>query len=87
LRQNNRAENSHQPTRRWKRKTPASALGAGGSGVGAVAAGKSFTGIELDPKYFDIAQRRISEALSRPRLPFDEPVQPKAGNPIRPAGG
>lgn len=49
-------------------------MGSGTTGVACVNLGRSFIGIEREPKYFDIARRRITEALSRPRLPFDEPV-------------
>jgi DNA modification methylase len=51
-------------------------LGSGTSGLAAVNSGRGFIGIEIDPGYFDIARRRISEALSSPRLPFDEPSKP-----------
>lgn len=34
--------------------------------------GLKFTGIEREPKYFDIACRRIEEAYKQPRL-FSEP--------------
>lgn len=48
-------------------------MGAGTTGVACVQLGRKFIGIELEPKYFDIACRRISDELKRPRLPFDEP--------------
>lgn len=48
-------------------------MGSGTTGVAAVTAGLSFTGIEREPKYFDIACRRLTEALRRPRLPLEEP--------------
>lgn len=50
-------------------------MGSGTTGVAAVNLGRKFTGIEIDPKYFDIACRRISTALSQPRL-FEEPKAP-----------
>src|SRR5262249_7436505 len=37
-------------------------MGSGTTGVAAVQSGKNFTGIEIEPKYFDIACRRIAEA-------------------------
>ena len=37
-------------------------LGAGSTGVAAVQMGRSFTGIEREPKYFDIACKRIEDA-------------------------
>jgi site-specific DNA-methyltransferase (adenine-specific) len=52
-------------------------MGSGTTGVACVNLGRNFIGVEREPKYFDIARRRISEALSRPRLPFDEPVHAK----------
>jgi site-specific DNA-methyltransferase (adenine-specific) len=41
-------------------------MGSGTTGVAAVKLGRKFTGIEIEPKYFDIACRRISEALKQP---------------------
>lgn len=37
-------------------------MGSGSTGVAAVSTGRSFIGMELDPGYFEMAQRRISEA-------------------------
>jgi site-specific DNA-methyltransferase (adenine-specific) len=52
-------------------------MGSGTTGVAAVNLGRKFIGIEIEPKYFDIACRRIADALSRPRL-FAEPApEPK----------
>ena len=48
-------------------------MGSGTTGVAAVQLGRRFVGIEIDEGYFDIACRRIADALSRPRLPLDEP--------------
>ena len=50
-------------------------MGSGTTGVAAVKLGRKFTGIEIEPKYFDIAVRRISEALKQPDL-FVEPQKP-----------
>jgi site-specific DNA-methyltransferase (adenine-specific) len=50
-------------------------MGSGTTGVSAVKLGRKFTGIEIEPKYFDIACRRISEALKQPDL-FVEPPNP-----------
>ena len=52
-------------------------MGSGTTGVAAVKLGRQFTGIELEPKYFDIACKRISEALKQPDL-FVEPPAPAA---------
>lgn len=43
-------------------------MGSGTTGVAAVQLGRRFIGVENDQKYFDIAQRRISDALARPDL-------------------
>lgn len=50
-------------------------MGSGTTGVACVNLGRKFIGIEREPKYFDIARKRIADALSRPRLPFEEPVK------------
>lgn len=50
-------------------------MGAGTSGVAAARLGRKFTGIELSPKYFDIACRRIADELKRPSM-FIEPPKP-----------
>lgn len=52
-------------------------MGSGTTGVAAVKMGRKFTGIEIEPKYFDIACKRISEALKQPDL-FVEPPAPAA---------
>ena len=54
-------------------------MGSGTTGVACVNLGRKFIGIELEPKYFDIACRRIEEAYKQPRL-FEEPA-PKAVQP------
>jgi len=51
-------------------------MGSGTTGVACAQLGRKFIGIELDPKYFDIACRRIEEAQRQGRL-FEEP-RPKA---------
>lgn len=48
-------------------------MGSGTTGVACVQLGRRFIGIELEPKYFDIACKRISDELRRPRLALDEP--------------
>lgn len=48
-------------------------MGSGTTGVAAVKLGRQFTGIELEPKYFDIACRRISEAMKQPDLFIQQP--------------
>ena len=43
-------------------------MGSGTTGVACVNTGRQFIGIERDPGYFEIAQRRIAEAQSQPRM-------------------
>lgn len=50
--------------------------GAGSTGVAAVKLGRRFIGIEREPKYFDIAVRRIEEAYRQPDF-FVEPLSPR----------
>lgn len=47
--------------------------GSGTTGIAAVKLGRKFIGIEIEPKYFDIACKRISEALKQPDLFIDTP--------------
>jgi site-specific DNA-methyltransferase (adenine-specific)/modification methylase len=49
-------------------------MGSGTTGVACIARGLTFTGIERDPRYFEIACRRIADELSRPGM-LAEPVQ------------
>jgi len=48
-------------------------MGSGTTGVAAVKLGRKFTGIEIEPKYFDIACRRISDALKQPDMFIERP--------------
>ena len=48
-------------------------MGSGTTGVAAVKLGRRFIGIEIEPKYFDIACRRIEEATKQPDM-FVEPA-------------
>ena len=43
-------------------------MGSGTTGVAAVRLGRKFIGIEIEPKYFDIAKQRISEELKQLRM-------------------
>jgi DNA modification methylase len=43
-------------------------MGSGTTGVACVQTGRNFIGIEIDPDYFKIAERRIKEAQMQPRL-------------------
>ena len=47
-------------------------MGSGTTGVACVNLGRKFIGIEREPKYFDIACRRIEQAYSQPRLFTDD---------------
>lgn len=48
-------------------------MGSGTTGVACVKLGRKFIGIEIEPKYFDIACKRIEAATKEPRLPLPEP--------------
>jgi site-specific DNA-methyltransferase (adenine-specific) len=50
-------------------------MGSGTTGVACVKLGRKFIGIEIEPKYFDIACRRIQAALDAPDM-FVEPPKP-----------
>jgi DNA modification methylase len=52
-------------------------MGSGTTGVAAVKLGRRFIGIEIEPKYFDISCRRISEALKQPDLFIERPKPAK----------
>lgn len=43
-------------------------MGSGTTGIASYRVGRPFVGIEREPNYFDIACRRISDELKRPRL-------------------
>jgi site-specific DNA-methyltransferase (adenine-specific) len=47
-------------------------MGSGTTGVACANLGRKFIGIEIEPKYFEIACRRIKAAYDQPRL-FDDP--------------
>jgi site-specific DNA-methyltransferase (adenine-specific)/modification methylase len=54
-------------------------MGSGTTGVAAVKLGRRFIGIEIEPRYFDIACRRIEEATRQPDMfinyqPLPSPV-------------
>lgn len=50
-------------------------MGSGSTGVACLGAGRSFIGIEREPKYFDIACRRIEEAQKQVQMFPPEPVK------------
>ena len=49
--------------------------GSGTTGVAAIRLGRGFVGIEIEPRYYDIAARRISDALARPDLFIKPPAR------------
>lgn len=51
-------------------------MGSGTTGVACARMGRSFIGVEIEPKYFDIACRRIEAAYAQPDL-FVAPPEPK----------
>jgi site-specific DNA-methyltransferase (adenine-specific)/modification methylase len=51
-------------------------MGSGTTGVACQKLGRAFTGIELDPDYFDIACKRIDEAMRQPDLFVEPPAAP-----------
>jgi DNA modification methylase len=76
-----RTDNSEHPTQKpvylmeqmlgWSRGLVCDPfMGSGTTGVACANLGRKFIGIEIDPKYFDIACERISAAYSQGRL-FD----------------
>jgi site-specific DNA-methyltransferase (adenine-specific)/modification methylase len=50
-------------------------MGSGTTGVACVRLGRRFIGIELEPKYFAIAKRRIQDELKK--VAFLEPKKPR----------
>ena len=45
-------------------------MGSGTTGVACVQTGRNFIGIEIEPKYFEIAEKRIAEAQLQIRMPI-----------------
>jgi site-specific DNA-methyltransferase (adenine-specific)/modification methylase len=50
-------------------------MGSGTTGVAAIQMGRKFIGIEREPKYFEIACKRIQQAIAQPQLFEPEPVK------------
>jgi site-specific DNA-methyltransferase (adenine-specific) len=48
-------------------------MGSGTTGIAAIALGRKFIGIELEPKYFDIACKRIDAELRKPGFFVQKP--------------
>ena len=54
-------------------------MGSGTTGVACVKLGRKFIGIEIEPRYFDIACKRIEEATRQPDMFIEQPkVKPNA---------
>jgi site-specific DNA-methyltransferase (adenine-specific) len=54
-------------------------MGSGTTGVACAQLGRKFIGIEIEPKYFDIARKRIEAAYAQGRLFEPEPPAPEQG--------
>lgn len=54
-------------------------MGSGTTGVAAVKMGRNFTGIEIDPTYFDVSCRRIAEAVKQPDMFVTAPKTEQLG--------
>jgi len=51
-------------------------MGSGTTGVACAKLGRKFIGIEIEPKYFDIACRRIEAAYAQPDMFIVPPAKP-----------
>ncbi len=52
-------------------------MGSGTTGVACAKQGRKFIGIEMEPRYFDIAVARIEEAYRQPDLFVAPPAAPE----------
>jgi DNA modification methylase len=52
-------------------------MGSGTTGVACAKAGRVFTGIEIDPEYFEIACKRIENAYRQPDMFIEPPKKPE----------
>ena len=50
-------------------------MGSGTTGVAAIQLGRKFIGIEREPKYFDIACKRVEQAVAQGQLFEPEPIK------------
>ena len=48
-------------------------MGSGTTGVAAVKLGRRFVGVEIEPRYFDIARKRIEEAMRQLDMFIEQP--------------
>ena len=51
-------------------------MGSGTTGVACAKLGRKFIGIEIEPKYFDIACKRIQAAYDQPDMFVEQPAKP-----------
>lgn len=49
-------------------------MGSGSTGVAAIKLGRKFIGIEIEPKYFDVACTRIADAAKQPDMFINRPA-------------
>ena len=61
-------------------------MGSGTTGVACVELGRSFVGVEIEPRYFDIACQRITAAYAQPDLFVPSPT-PAQQQPLFATGG
>ena len=54
-------------------------MGSGTTGVACAKLGRKFIGIEIEPKYFDIACKRIEEAYSQGDFFIERPKAEQMG--------
>ena len=57
-------------------------MGSGTTGVACMKLGRAFVGIEREPKYFDIACKRIEQAVAQGQLFAPEPMKQVQGDLI-----
>jgi len=57
-------------------------MGSGTTGVACVKLGRKFIGIEIEPRYFDIAVHRIEQAYAQPDFFVSRPAPVKQGTMI-----
>jgi DNA modification methylase len=50
-------------------------MGVGSTGLACLNLGRNFIGIEREPKYFAIAERRVRDAAAQTLLPFDAALE------------
>jgi DNA modification methylase len=55
-------------------------MGSGTTGVAAIQLGRKFIGIERDPRYFEIARKRIEQAVAQGQLFAPEPRKQEQGD-------